>query len=103
MFWREERGALLLSVRLTPRAALDRIDGVATGADGRTVLQARVRAVPEKGRANAALAILIADWLDRPKSAVSVVAGGTSRLKTVRLEASENERPALVARLLSAE
>ncbi|MDG4883342.1 DUF167 family protein [Mesorhizobium sp. WSM4884] len=74
-----------LHVRLTPKAALDRIDGVETTADGRSHLKARVRAVPENGAANAALERLVAKALGVPGSSVSVVAGGTSRLKTVRI------------------
>ena len=74
-----------LFVRLTPKAALDRIEGIETSADGRSHLKARVRAVPENGAANAALERLMAKALGVPASAVSVVAGGTSRLKTVRV------------------
>jgi len=74
-----------LFVRLTPKAALDRIEGIETTADGRSHLKARVRAVPENGAANAALERLMAKALGVPASAVSVVAGGTSRLKTVRV------------------
>ena len=75
-------------MRLTPKAVLDRIDGIAILADGRSVLQARVRAVPEKGKANAALEVLLAKALAVPKSTVSVIAGGTSRLKSVRVDGS---------------
>ncbi len=74
-----------LYVRLTPKAAFDRIDGVETTADGHTHLKARVRAVPENGAGNAALERLLAKALGVPVSAVSVVAGGTSRLKTLRV------------------
>jgi len=74
-----------LYVRLTPKAALDRIDGVETTADGRSHLKARVRAVPENGAANQALERMLAKALGVPVSAVSVVAGGTSRLKTLRI------------------
>ncbi|RWA80546.1 DUF167 family protein [Mesorhizobium sp.] len=74
-----------LYVRLTPKAALDRIEGVETAADGRSHLKARVRAVPENGAANAALERMVARALGVPGSAVSVIAGGTSRLKTVRI------------------
>ncbi|MDX8514829.1 DUF167 family protein [Mesorhizobium captivum] len=74
-----------LYVRLTPKAALDRIEGVETAADGRSHLKARVRAVPENGLANAALERMVAKALGVPGSAVSVVAGGTSRLKTLRV------------------
>jgi uncharacterized protein YggU (UPF0235/DUF167 family) len=72
-------------VRLTPKAALDRIDGVETAADGRSHLKARVRAVPENGAANQALERIMAKALGVPASAVSVIAGGTSRLKTLRI------------------
>ncbi len=52
---------------------------------------ARVRAVPEAGRANAALETLIARWLGVPPSTVSVAHGGKSRLKQVALTGdSEN-------------
>ncbi|AZO17865.1 DUF167 domain-containing protein [Mesorhizobium sp. M2A.F.Ca.ET.043.05.1.1] len=74
-----------LFVRLTPKAALDRIDGIETAADGRSHLKARVRAVPENGAANQALERMMGKALGVPVSAVSVVAGGTSRLKTLRV------------------
>jgi uncharacterized protein YggU (UPF0235/DUF167 family) len=74
-----------LFVRLTPKAALDRIDGVETAADGRSHLKAHVRAVPENGAANTALERMLAKALGVPASAVSVAAGGTSRLKTLRV------------------
>lgn len=72
-------------MRLTPKAALDRIDGIEIAADGRSHLKARVRAVPENGAANQALERMMAKALGVPVSAVSVVAGGTSRLKTLRV------------------
>ena len=85
-----------LYVRLTPRAAFDRIDGVETAADGQGHLKARVRAIPENGAANAALERMIAKALSVPGSAVAVVAGGTSRLKTLRIV---GDAAALVERL----
>ncbi|MDX8525226.1 DUF167 family protein [Mesorhizobium sp. MSK_1335] len=84
-FFRLRENGIDLFVRLTPKAALDRIDGVETAADGRSHLKARVRAVPENGAANAALERMIAKTLGIPASAVSVVAGGTARLKTLRV------------------
>ncbi|UCI08517.1 DUF167 family protein [Mesorhizobium sp. B1-1-8] len=74
-----------LYVRLTPKAALDRIEGVETTAAGRSHLKARVRAVPENGAANVALERMVAKALGVPGSAVAVIAGGTARLKTLRI------------------
>jgi uncharacterized protein YggU (UPF0235/DUF167 family) len=74
-----------LFVRLTPKSATDAIDGIEATPDGRSHLKARVRAVPEKGAANAALERLVAKTLGVPASTVSVAGGQTARLKTVRI------------------
>ncbi|MER8753432.1 DUF167 family protein [Mesorhizobium sp. M1050] len=91
-------GGVDLFVRLTPKAALDRLEGVETSADGRSHFKARVRALPENGAANKALEKLIAKTLDVPVSAVSIVAGGTARLKTVRIAGD----PAMLAKNIEA-
>ena len=75
----------MLPVRLTPKSSRDEIGGIETFG-GEAVLQARVRALPEDGRANAALAKLIAHWLKLPPSRVSVAQGGKSRMKQVLVE-----------------
>ncbi|MGX9118916.1 DUF167 family protein [Mesorhizobium sp. BHbsci] len=72
-------------VRLTPKTAMDRLEGIEISADGRSHLKARVRALPENGAANQALERLVAKALGVPRSAVSVIAGGTARLKTLRI------------------
>ena len=49
------------------------------------MLRLRVKAVPDKGKANAAVIALLAGALEVPKSALSVVGGHSSRLKTLAL------------------
>ena len=83
--WRTTADGLTLVVRLTPKGGRDAIDGVETMSDGKAVLKARVRAVPEDGKANAALVELIAKALRVPRSAVTVAAGQTSRVKTLEI------------------
>jgi uncharacterized protein YggU (UPF0235/DUF167 family) len=51
--------------------------------DGSVVIRVRVTAVPDKGKANAAVIVLLAKALGVPKSAISVVSGETARLKTI--------------------
>jgi len=84
-YLRRRADGIDLFVRLTPKSAHDMLEGVETAADGRSYLKARVRAVPEKGAANAALERLVAGALGVAASNVSVSAGGTSRLKTLRI------------------
>lgn len=83
--WRREPDGIRLFVRLTPKAALDRVDGVTRLADGSEILAARVRAVPEDGKANIALLRLLADALDLPRSAMRVARGETARLKEIAI------------------
>ncbi|KQT61742.1 MULTISPECIES: DUF167 family protein [unclassified Aureimonas] len=92
-------GTLRLHVRLTPRGGADRIDGVGeVGASG-VVLLARVRAIPEKGRANAALIELIAEAGGWPKSALTLDAGSKSRVKVVEVSGDASGRAEGLARL----
>jgi uncharacterized protein YggU (UPF0235/DUF167 family) len=80
-----------LFVRLTPNARREGFSGLVAGAGDAVRLAAHVRAVPEKGRANEALIALAAEALDVPRSSMSLVAGATARLKTLRI-AGEPER-----------
>jgi uncharacterized protein YggU (UPF0235/DUF167 family) len=84
-WFRRRDDGIDLFVRLTPRSGVDAIDSVAADAAGKRHLVVRVRAVPEKGAANIALERLLAGELRLGRSAVEVVAGQTSRLKTVRI------------------
>jgi uncharacterized protein len=79
------------AVRLTPRAALDRIDGVVDG-----ILRARVGAPAVEGAANNALVRLIADELGVGRSSVRIVAGASSRQKLVVIDGADPD--AIVAR-----
>ena len=81
---------------MTPNAGSDRIYGTELRDDGSAVLRVRVKAVPDKGKANAAVIALLAKALDVPKTAVTLVSGDTARRKTVVIEGDPAE---LVQRL----
>ena len=68
---------------------------------GECVLKARVRAIPEAGRANHALEALIARWLGLPPSTVGVAHGGKSRLKQVAVSGDAEALSRLVAERLA--
>jgi len=79
-------GHLRVDVRLTPHASRDVLEGETRLSDGRRVLAARVRALPEKGAANEALLRLIAKSCGVGPKQVSLLSGATSRLKSIRVE-----------------
>ncbi|WP_425262539.1 DUF167 domain-containing protein [Sphingobium cyanobacteriorum] len=83
--WSQAGNDLLLCVRLTPGSAKEAIGGGWTDAQGARWLSARVRAVPEKGKANSALIALLAKRLDWPRSAILLESGDTNRLKRLRI------------------
>lgn len=89
-----------LTVRVTPRASRDGIDGPGEDAEGRPLLKLRVRAVPEDGKANTAVETVLAKALGVPKRQVSVVSGGKSRVKRVELVDLGDEAAARLEELL---
>jgi len=94
--WSLVPGGILLSVRVTPKGGRDAIDGLAELADGRMVLKVRVRAAPSEGDANAAVGKLVAKALGIAPRHVSLEAGATARVKTLRIA---GEGPTLIAAL----
>lgn len=100
--WRRVAGGVRLAVHLTPRASRESLGGVREAAPGRPCLAARVTAPPAGGAANAALVALVAKVLGVPKSAVTVAAGATSRLKTLEIAGDPAGIEAALARLVGA-
>ncbi len=97
---RPSRDGVIIAVRLTPKSSRDEVVGLED--HGRiSVLKARVRALPEAGRANQALERLIARWLGVPKSTVSVTYGGKSRLKQVAVTGDANALSRRIAQRLA--
>ncbi len=82
----ESLQSCLIEVRLQPRAGADQIAGERDG-----VLLVRVRAAPERGRANGALLRLIARRLSLPLGRVELARGQRSRQKLVRVSGLAEE------------
>lgn len=73
-------GAVILAVRVQPRASKTEISGVLDGA-----LKMRLQAPALEDRANEALCEFLAQLLKTPKSAVRIVSGHRSRSKRVEI------------------
>ena len=100
MIGRPVADGLVVPVRLTPKASRDGIEAVRQDAARGSVLAAKVTAVPEKGKANAALEKLLAKALGVAAGRVSVIGGATSRNKNVLVRGDPAEIAAALARLM---
>jgi len=78
------QGASFL-VRVTPRASRTAIVGV-TGDGKDAAVKIALRAPPLEGRANAALIDFLAELLDWPRSAITIVSGENARTKRIAVQ-----------------
>lgn len=100
MIGRTTPDGLIVPVRLTPKASRDAIDGLREDAAGGRMLAVKVTAVPEKGKANAALEKLLARALGVAGGRVEVVGGPTSRNKDVLVRGDPAEITAALEKLI---
>ena len=83
----EKGDAVTFAIRVQPRASRNAIAGEWNGA-----LKIRLTAPPLDGRANDAACRLLADQLNIPLSAVSILSGERSRTKRVRINGVDARR-----------
>jgi len=76
----ERNGALVVAVRVHPRASRDEVAGEMNGA-----LKVRLQAPAVENRANEALCEYLAALLKMPKSAVRILSGDRSRIKRLEI------------------
>jgi uncharacterized protein (TIGR00251 family) len=81
-----------LGVKVTPNAGRNEISGLKDG-----VLQVKINAPPEKGKANKELVAFIAEKAGISKTAISIIKGMTSRNKVILIQGISNEE--LISRL----
>lgn len=82
-----------LTVRVTPRASRDAVEGFSDAG----VLAVRVTAAPTDGAANAAVTRLLAKALGLPARDIVLVAGATARTKRFDVPLEEGEVRACLA------
>ena len=78
--------AVIVRIRVQPKASRDAIVGEHDGA-----LKVAVTAPPDKGKANKAVVELLAKTLGVAKSNIELVAGTTSRDKTLAIRGATKE------------
>jgi hypothetical protein len=97
--WMHSREGVVLRVRVTPKSSKDAVEGLEATPQG-PALKVRVRAVPDKGAANTAVAETVARWLGVSKSTVSLLSGSTARVKSLAIAGDGASLAAQLARRL---
>lgn len=82
--WQEHRDGVALPLHVTPRASANAVTGLREGR-----LCVKVTAVPEDGKANAAVIKLLAKALGLAPSRIEVLSGATARDKTVLVRGAQ--------------
>lgn len=78
--------AKIIAVKLTPKAAANRIGEQRRLPDGTAQLAIYVTAPPEDGKANAAMLKQLADHLGIAPSRLTILRGHTARNKQIRVD-----------------
>jgi uncharacterized protein len=86
-----------LHIRATPKARHDAIEKLVPLANGGLALAVKVTAVPENGKANAAIIALLAKTIGVAKSSFTQVAGVIDRNKVFRIDANQETIAAWLA------
>lgn len=81
--YREISGGLEVFIRVTPKASANRLQGLIANAAGSARVKVQVTAVPEAGKANAAVIRLLSKAWKIPRSDFTVISGHTARNKTL--------------------
>lgn len=92
-FFRTDARGLTLTLKVQPKSSRDAIQGLVETPDG-WALKVAVTAPPDKGKANAAVAVLLAKAFGVAKSNVTLTMGETDRRKVLHVA---GDPPALAA------
>ena len=86
-FLKQVDDGVIIRTRVTPNAKKDIIECSEIRDDGLAYLKIKTRAIPEDGKANAAVIKIIAKAIGIPKSEIVIKSGHTSRIKILLVNA----------------
>lgn len=75
-----------LRIKVIPKSNRNEIVETFTDADGEETIKIRIKAAPEKGKANAELIKFLSKEWELPRAAIEIVSGKTERLKLIKLK-----------------
>lgn len=74
-----------LRIKVIPKSPKSEVTEIMRDDSGEPTIKIRIKAVPEKGRANAELIRFLSKELHVPKENISIISGKSTALKLVRI------------------
>ncbi len=75
-----------LRIKVLPKSPKNEVVEILEDADGEKTIKIRIKAVPEKGKANAELIKFLSKELKVPRDKISIISGKTEQLKLVKIK-----------------
>lgn len=74
-----------LRIKVIPKSSKNEITEIMEDTEGEQTIKIRIKAVPEKGKANAELIKFLSKELNIPKQNIKILSGKTEQLKLVKI------------------
>ncbi len=78
--------AKYLRIKVLPKSSKNEVTEIMTDDTGEQTIKIRIKAIPEKDRANAELIKFLSGELNIPKENIHIISGKRTQLKLIRLE-----------------
>lgn len=75
-----------LRVKVLPKSPKSEVSEIIEDSDGEKLIKIRIKAAPEKGRANAELIKFLSKELGITKDSISIISGKTEQVKLIRIK-----------------
>ena len=75
-----------MRIKVLPKSPKNEVVEILEDADGEKTIKIRIKAVPEKGKANAELIKFLGKKLGVPRDKISIISGKTEQLKLVKIK-----------------
>lgn len=76
-----------LRIKVIPKSNKNEIVETFTDADGEATIKVRIKAAPEKGKANAELIKFLSKEWGVPRANILIISGKADRLKLIKIDA----------------
>lgn len=80
-----------LRIKVLPKSPKNEVVEILDDADGEKTIKIRIKAIPEKGKANAELIKFLSKELSVPRDKISIISGKTEQLKLIRISKTKRK------------